>query len=71
MKKLVKVNPGDIYAIPLFVSDQSDIKSFYREKFDSSSGDFGFCQVIEDRAGSGILVEVLITQAISLQADQQ
>ena len=58
VKKLVNVNPGDIYAIPLFVSDQSDIKNFYREKLGSSSGDFGFCRIIEDRGGSGIIVEV-------------
>ncbi len=58
MKKLINVNPGDIYAIPLFVSDQPELKSFARVKFDSSAGDFGFCRIIEDRGGSGIIVEV-------------
>ena len=58
MKKLVNVSPGEIYAIPLFVSDQPELKSFAREKFDSSAGDFGFCRIIEDRGGSGIIVEV-------------
>lgn len=58
MKKLVKVNPGEIYAIPLFVSDQPDVKSFAREKYGASAGEFAFCRIIEDRGGSGIIVEV-------------
>lgn len=58
MKKLVNVRPGEIYAIPLFVSDQADTKSFAREKFDLKPGKFGFCRIIEDQGGSGIIAEV-------------
>lgn len=58
MKKLVNVNPGEVYAIPLFVSDQDDTRRFSRKEFDRKAGGFGFCRIIKDLAGSGIIIEV-------------
>lgn len=58
MKKLVHVEPGEIYAIPLFLSDRPVNENFSREKFDGDDKEFCFCRIIEDRLGSGIIVEV-------------
>ena len=58
MNKLANVNSGEIYAIPLFVSDKPDNESFVREKFIDRGKNFAFCRVIEDLAGGGILIEL-------------
>lgn len=58
MNKLANVNSGEIYAIPLFLSDFSDVKSFSKEKFEETDKQFVFCRIIEDLDGGGILIEV-------------
>ncbi len=58
MNKLANVISGEIYAIPLFLSDTPDIKSFSREKFQEEDRQFVFCRVIEDLSGGRILIEV-------------
>ena len=58
MKKLVEVRPGEIYAIPLFLSDRPVSENFSREKMDGEGKEFCFCRIIEDQSGSGIIVEV-------------
>ena len=58
MKKLVEVRPGEIYAIPLFLSDRPANENFSREKMDGEDKEFCFCRIIEDQLGSGIIVEV-------------
>jgi hypothetical protein len=58
MKKLVNVNEGEIFAIPLFLSNEKDNKSFSRDKFKERGKEFVFCRVIEDRKGGGIIIEV-------------
>lgn len=52
------VKEGEIYAIPLFVSDKPDNTSFIRDSFHDKGKEFAYCRIIEDRLGSGILVEV-------------
>ncbi|WP_452229600.1 immunity 26/phosphotriesterase HocA family protein [Lacinutrix sp. MEBiC02404] len=58
MKKTTKLNGGEIYAIPLFLSGESSIKSFSRDKFEDKGKEFAFCRVIEDKEGGGIFIEV-------------
>jgi len=58
MKKLVNLNGGEIFAIPLFLSDISDLTSFARDKFETQGGNFAFCRVIADEQGGGFLIEV-------------
>ena len=58
MNKLANVTAGEIYAIPLFLSEEKDTKNFARNKFEDRGKEFVFCRVIEDNGGVGILVEV-------------
>ncbi len=58
MKKLVTLNGGEIFAIPLFLSDEKSTKSFARNKFTDKGKEFVFCRIIEDRQGSGYLTEI-------------
>ena len=58
MNKLAQVSKGEIYAIPLFVSDKADNESFAREKFNDKGKNFVFGRIIEDLAGGGILIEI-------------
>lgn len=58
MKKLVNVEPGEIYAIPLFLSDRPVNENFSKDKFVGEDKKFCFCRIIEDKLGSGIIVEV-------------
>ena len=52
------MQPGNIYSIPLFLSNVSGLKSFARYDFTQEGLEFCFARVIEDRKGSGILIEV-------------
>lgn len=58
MKKLVQVSPGEIFAIPLFLSEEPATKSFSRYNFNEGDNNFAFCRIIEDQKGSGIIIEV-------------
>ena len=59
MSKIVdSLKGGEIFAIPLFVSDEIDTKSFAREKFLDRGDEFAYCRVIHNAAGGGIIIEV-------------
>jgi len=58
MQKLIEVKAGEIYAIPLFLSDESSIKSFSRDNFKTRGKEFVFCRIIEDLSGGGLLIEI-------------
>jgi hypothetical protein len=58
MNKLANVKSGELYAIPLFLTEYPDSKSFSKEKFEESDKQFVFCRIIEDLRGGGILIEV-------------
>lgn len=71
MKKLVQALPGEIYAIPLFLSDRPVTENFSREKFDTPDKEFAFLRVIEDRGGSGFIVEVFnLTGSFTTDPDE-
>jgi len=58
MKKLVELQEGEIYAIPLFVSDIPSHKSISKSKFEDKGKEFAFCRIIENKKGSGYFAEV-------------
>src|SRR5690554_731367 len=58
MSKTLVINSGDIYAIPLFISEEKDNKSFARIKFQDKGKEFTFCRIIEDLKGGGFIAEV-------------
>ncbi len=58
MKKLVNAIGGEIFAIPLFLSDISDLVSFKKDEFNNKGKEFVFCRVIEDKMGGGFFIEV-------------
>lgn len=58
MKKLVEQQGGEIYAIPLFISDIADNKSFSRDKYKDRGKEFAFCRIIVDKDGGGLFTEV-------------
>lgn len=58
MGNLVELQGGEIFAIPLFISDIPSHKSFSRDKFDDKGKEFAFCRIIENKKGSGYLAEV-------------
>jgi len=58
MKKLVTLYGGEIFAIPLFVSDIPSNKSFSRNKFEDKGKEFVFCRIIEDKEGGGFFAEI-------------
>lgn len=53
------VNPGEIYAIPLFVSDQSPLVNFSKQDFSDEEKKFSFIRIIQDQVGAGIIFEGL------------
>jgi hypothetical protein len=67
MNKLANVKSGELYAIPLFITEYQDSKSFSKEKFEEPDKQFVFCRIIED-LGGGILIEVF-NKIGSLSAD--
>ena len=58
MNKLANVKSGEIFAIPLFLTEYKDNVSFSREKFEEPDKQFVFCRIIEDLGGGGILIEI-------------
>lgn len=58
MNNLANVKSGELYAIPLFLAEHPDSKSFSREKFEEPEKQFVFCRIIEDLGGGGILIEI-------------
>lgn len=58
MKSLEKLKGGEIFAIPLFVSDIMDNISFSRNKFEDKGKEFAFCRIIYNKKGSGLIIEV-------------
>lgn len=57
-KKLVDVTAGEIYAIPLFVSEKSPRTRFYKRDFVGARRSFAFGRVISDEQGGGLIIEV-------------
>ena len=55
---LVQVEPGEVVAIPLFLTSEPVLTRFRADAFRDRGDEFAFCRVIEDRRGSGIIVEV-------------
>ncbi|WOX54284.1 Imm26 family immunity protein [Aeromonas sp. CD] len=53
---------GDVYSIPLFLTGVSGLESFYRYDFTKEGMTFCFARGIEDRGGSGLIIEVFNTQ---------
>ena len=58
MNNKLNVSKGEIYFIPLFLSGEPSSKSFHRYDFNSKNKEFIFFRIIDDQAGSGILIEV-------------
>jgi len=48
MNKLANVKSGELYAIPLFLTEYQDSKSFSREKFEEPDKQFVFCSRISE-----------------------
>ncbi len=57
-KKLIEVSPGEVHAIPLFVSDKSPTIRFSTKYFKDAAADFYFARVISDEGASGLIIEV-------------
>lgn len=53
---------GDVYSIPLFLTDVSGLTSFSRYDFTKEGMTFCFARVIEHRGGSGLIIEVFNIQ---------
>lgn len=49
---------GELYAIPLFVSNDPTLTKYRKESFKGRGKEFVFCRVIKNMGGGGILVEV-------------
>ena len=58
VNKLANVIGGDIFAIPLFLSDRSELERFKKSDFLGEDKKFAYCRVIKDLGGGGILIEV-------------
>ena len=58
VNKLANVTGGDIFAIPLFLSDRSELERFKKSNFLGEDKKFAYCRVIKDLGGGGILIEV-------------
>jgi hypothetical protein len=58
MNKSVNVKSGEVFAIPLFLSEEKDTRSFSRNKFNDEGQAFAYCRIFEDLGGGGILIEV-------------
>jgi len=59
MSKIVdSLKGGEIFAIPLFLSDVIDTKNFARENFLDKGNEFAYCRVIRNAAGGRIFIEV-------------
>jgi hypothetical protein len=51
------ITPGEIYAIPLHLTEVLPTKSMAKEKYDPDAT-YAFARIIEDLAGAGVLIEI-------------
>jgi len=58
MNTAVRAVAGEIFAIPLFVSDLHVLTPFAPDAFRDAEGSFAYCRVIEDRLDEGLLIEI-------------
>jgi len=58
VNKLANIRGGEIFAIPLFLSDRSELERFKKYDFLGEDKQFAYCRVIKDLGGGGILIEV-------------
>ena len=58
-KIIVKVQNGDIFAIPLFVSKKNALHRFKKSDFEGPNRHFAFMRVVTPLHAGGILVEIL------------
>lgn len=58
VNKLANVSGGEIFAIPLFLSDRSELARFKKSDFSGENKKFAYCRIIKDLGGGGILIEV-------------
>ncbi|MDU8925666.1 hypothetical protein RYD26_12330 [Pasteurellaceae bacterium LIM206] len=54
-KRLVNLKGGEFFAIPLFLSDRSDLDRFKKSDFIGNDKKFVFCRIISDQQGGGFL----------------
>ena len=52
------VIPGEVYAIPLFLTDIHPMTRVSLKDLRGDDKKFAYCRIIEDRGSGGILVEV-------------
>lgn len=52
------LQPGDIFAIPLFLQQVPTLTDFKRQKFQDRGKEFAFCRLISSLGGGGYLFEV-------------
>ena len=57
VNKLANVSGGEIFAIPLFLSDRSELERFKKSDFLGEDKQFAYCRVIKDLGGGGIIVD--------------
>lgn len=58
VNRLANVQGGEIFAIPLFLSDRSELVRFKKSDFLGEDKKFAYCRIIKDLDGGGILIEV-------------
>ena len=56
--KRPQVDPGNVYAIPLFVSDESPLTRFTKKDFSGADREFCFMRVIANEQGAGLVIEI-------------
>lgn len=49
---------GEIFAIPLFIPYDTDMKRFSKKFHKEKNGQYAFCRIISDEQGGGYLIEV-------------
>jgi Immunity protein 26 len=58
MKRLVSLNGGEIFAIPLFLSDIPENIRITKDQLEGRGKEFVFCRIISDQQGGGYFAEV-------------
>ncbi|WP_413663090.1 Imm26 family immunity protein [Microbulbifer sp. CNSA002] len=56
--KSLKLEDGDVYFIPLFLTEDYSLKSYSRFKFGEGDQEFCFCRIVASEGGAGILIEI-------------
>ena len=57
VKRLAKVESGEFYAIPLFLSEYTETQRFKKADLEGDDKLFAFCRIIDD-SGVSIIIEV-------------